>query len=295
MSLGGFHFLVFDEPAEHVGEGDVEGLVEIGVGLAADADEEVRGFGAGGGEAGVLSKGDGDGDVERGFDAGADGFAVALEGVAVAKEEQAAGVENGQQDGGSLANPVVVNVAAPVAGGAGAGGEVASGGDADAAEHGACGKRERRGGIFGPGGVVFEIDDPGDEVAVALDHGVGVWHGGLEMFGEVFDGDGATGVAGGAVEIETVEADGKSVAGFGAFDEEGAGERIAVGFGAADVAEIEAGGVNGFGDDGIAGADAEKNGVRGGEGVVVGLGDDVMGFGECGGEEEECCEKWAHI
>jgi hypothetical protein len=161
--------------------------------------------------------------------------------------------------------------------------------DADAAEHGAIGEREFRVGIFGAGGVRFEIDDPGDEVAVAFDDGVGIGRGGLEIFGEIFDADGAAGVAGGAVGREFVDADEEGVAGFGAFDVEGAGEWVAVGLCAADELVVEAGGVYGFGGDGVAGLDAEEDGVGGGEGVVVGFGDDLVGGGEGGegGEEDE--------
>ncbi len=289
VGFGGLHLLLFNEPAEHVGEGDIEGLVERSVGLGADGDDVVLGFGAGAGEAGLLAKADGDGDVEGGFDAGADGFAVALQGVAIAEEEQATGVEDGEENGCAGADPVVVDIAAPVAGGAGAGGVIALGGDADAAEHGAVGEREFWVGIFGAGGVGFEIDDPGDEVVVAFDDGVGIGRGGLEIFGEIFDADGAAGVAGGAVGREFVDADEEGVAGFGAFDVEGAGERVAVGFGAADELVVEAGGVYGFGGDGVARLDEEEDGVGGGEGVVVGFGDDLVGGGEGGegGEEEE--------
>ncbi len=66
-------------------------------------------------------------------------WSVALEGVAIAEEEEAAGVEDGEENCCAGADPVVVNIAAPVAGGAGAGGVIAFGGDADAAEHGAVG------------------------------------------------------------------------------------------------------------------------------------------------------------
>ncbi len=289
VGFGGLHLFLFDEPAEHVGEGDIEGLVEGSIGLGADGDVVVLGFGAGAGEAGLLAEADGDGDVERGLDTGADGFAVALEGVAIAEEEEAAGVEDGEEDGGAGADPVVVDIAAPVAGGAGAGGVIAFGGDADAAEHGAVGEGKIGGGIFGAGGVRFEIDDPGDEVVVAFDDGVGIGGGGLEIVGQISDADGAAGVAGGTVGREFIDADEEGVAGFGAFDVEGAGEWVAVGFGAADELVVEAGGIDGFGGDGVAGLDAEEDGVGGGEGVVIGFGDDLVGGGKSGegGEEEQ--------
>ena len=111
----------------------------------------------------------------------------------------------------------------------------------------------------------------------------------MEFIGEIFDADGTAGIAGGAVGREFIDADEEGVAGFGAFDVEGAGEGIAVGFGAADELVVEAGGVDGFGGDGVAGLDAEEDGVGSGEGVVIRFGGDLVGGGKGrqGGKEEE--------
>ena len=53
-------------------------------------------------------------------------------------------------------------------------------------------------------------------------------------------------------------------------------------FRAADVAVIEACRIDSFGDDGIARADTQKHRMGGGKRMVVGRGDDAVGFRERG-------------
>ena len=87
--------------------------------------------------------------------------------------------------------------------------------------------------------------------------------------GRVEHGEGQRGVgpAGGAAWGEPLDADGERVAGFGAFDEEGAGHRVRP-FPDLDFVGIEAGCVDGVGDDGVAIGNSEA-GLGGADRVVI--------------------------
>ncbi len=293
-----------DEEVEHFADGDLGGEGEV---LIHAHDDEVGGsFGAGPFEVDVFADDEAEGTGERGFHGGDVDFAIALAGVAVADLEEGAFDVDGDVEGGAFDEVAVIHVA-----GVGAGGravELAGGGwrgDAHAAEE----------GVQGEGDVGGEAGDhvpavEGDDAAVAI----------LKILFEKAGGGAEAVVGPGDGEGDFFDVDFEDVAGFGAFDEDGAGEDVAAGaagegfigdgFGdgaeglgnliGGDVEAFEggdAGGADGIDGDDIAGFDgedgfvlrpviADDDGVRAGGKVVFGGAE--SGGGESGdGEEEE--------
>lgn len=64
------------------------------------------------------------------------GLSVPLQRTSVTEKQQRAGMEHRQRHGGSLANPVAIYVAAPIARRTGTRRKTALRGDADAGQHG---------------------------------------------------------------------------------------------------------------------------------------------------------------
>src|SRR5262249_14117106 len=82
----GLQLVIVDEPADHVGGGELQGAVERGgeFGLAAYTYEVVAGFETWSAHPGVLAHIYGELDIHGGFDAGSGRLSIGLQGVAIA-------------------------------------------------------------------------------------------------------------------------------------------------------------------------------------------------------------------
>ena len=219
----------------------------------------------------ALEEAQREGDIEGDFDPGADDFAVALHGVAVADMEQPAFDENGEVNGYALDEFPVVHVAAVGVGRGGGNGLASRRRHAEAAHHRFQRDPEPADGkVFeadGGGGVVFEVDFPLEAVPVVVEFGrvPEIQHVG---------GDYARRVPDPAVGRQFVEGDGQRVARFRALEVEGARLGIA-GWSDRLARGVTSARVHGGCCDGIAAGDVQHRVVRA-NGGVVGFRDEVM-------------------
>ena len=149
-------------------EAVIEGAGKLG--LRADADDLVGRLDPRPGQLRSFLQLDDEFHIHRRLDAGPRRLAVGLKGMAVADEEQTAGVIDRQIDRRTLADLVVIEVPAVGSRRSGRRREIARGRDADTAEHRPGGELQRMNLALGrsePDGIRLSVDIPGHECRCA--------------------------------------------------------------------------------------------------------------------------------
>ena len=257
--------VVLHQPACHLGRGVLQRLIQrAGV---AEGEDVTLGFAARPDDA-ALFDGQADGDLKTGFDPGADNFAIPLDGMAIAEEEQRAGGRDREPDGGTGAEAAVIHVAAVFGTGRGRDRLTAVRRHAKAADH----RRERQRQVK-PGGWV----DQGHGAGIAVDGPVGAvaWRqvgheGGID---DILGQRGA-GPAGGAGRLHRQNLDPQAVARHRPLNRDRAVHRVRA-MGDLLPGPVPAVGVDGVGGDGIA-ARHGQGGGQGAEHVVIAYGNEMM-------------------